>query len=53
MVGLEWKANEQESMTDPLLAPLQAREHREIGGVLVDIAKAGNTRRTAPRPVVF
>ena len=29
---------------DPLLAPLKADEHREVGGVLVDIAKAGNVR---------
>jgi hypothetical protein len=32
------------SATDPLLAPLKADEHRELGGVLVDIAKAGNVR---------
>jgi hypothetical protein len=29
---------------DPLLAPVQADEHREVGGVLVDIARAGNVR---------
>jgi hypothetical protein len=30
--------------TNPLLAPLKADEHREVGDVLVDIAKAGNVR---------
>ena len=32
------------SATDPLLAAMKADEHREIGGVQVDIAKAGNVR---------
>jgi len=32
------------SAADPLLAPLKADQHREVGGVLVDIAKAGNVR---------
>jgi len=30
--------------TDPLLAPVQSAEHREIGGVQIDIARAGNVR---------
>jgi len=30
--------------SDPLLAPLQADEHKEIGGVTVDIAQAGKVR---------
>jgi hypothetical protein len=30
--------------TDPLLAPMQGAEHREIGGVQLDIAPAGNCR---------
>ena len=32
------------SNIDPLLAPMQADEHRENGGVLVDIARIGNVR---------
>ena len=32
------------SNTDPLLAPMKADEHRENGGVLVDIARIGNVR---------
>jgi hypothetical protein len=32
------------SANDPLLAPLKADEHREVGGVLVDVAKTGNVR---------
>ena len=31
-------------MSNPLTAPMQADEHREIGGVLVDVARAGNAR---------
>jgi hypothetical protein len=30
--------------TDPLLAPIKADEHRDVGGVQVDISKAGNVR---------
>ena len=30
--------------SDPLLAPVAADEHKEIGGVRVDIARAGNVR---------
>jgi hypothetical protein len=30
--------------TDPLLAPVQSDEHREVGGVQIDIARAGNVR---------
>jgi hypothetical protein len=29
---------------DPLLAPMKADEHREIGGVQVDVARAGSAR---------
>ena len=32
------------SATDPLLAPMQGTEHREIGGVQLDIARAGSGR---------
>jgi hypothetical protein len=32
------------SAADPLLAPLKADQHREVGGVLVDIANAGTVR---------
>lgn len=32
------------STTSPLLAPMTADEHREVGGVQVDISKAGNVR---------
>lgn len=32
------------SNTDPLLAPMKADEHRDIGGVQVDISRAGNVR---------
>ena len=32
------------SATDPLLAPMQGAEHREIGGVQLDIARAGAGR---------
>ncbi len=31
-------------MDDPLLAPVEGAEHREIGGVQVDIFRAGNGR---------
>lgn len=31
-------------MTDPLLAPIPAAEHREIGGVQLDVARAGAAR---------
>ena len=30
--------------TDPLLAPMKADEHKEIGGVQVDVARTGNVR---------
>ncbi len=30
--------------TNPLLAPVKADEHREVGGVQVDISKTGNVR---------
>ena len=29
---------------DPLLAPVEADEHKDVGGVQVDIARAGNVR---------
>ena len=32
------------SVTDPLLAPMQGAEHREIGVVQLDIARAGTGR---------
>ena len=32
------------SATDPLLAPMQGAEHREVGGVQLDIARAGAGR---------
>ena len=32
------------SASDPLLAPVKADEHRDVGGVRVDISKAGNVR---------
>ena len=32
------------STADPLLAPMKADEHRDNGGVLVDIARIGNVR---------
>ena len=32
------------SATDPLLAPMQADERHDIGGVQVDISQAGNAR---------
>ena len=32
------------STTNPLLAPMKADEHRDVGGVQVDITKAGNVR---------
>lgn len=32
------------STTDALLAPVKADEHREIGGVQVDVARTGNVR---------
>jgi hypothetical protein len=32
------------STTNPLLAPMKADEHREVGGVQIDISKAGNVR---------
>jgi hypothetical protein len=32
------------SASDPLLAPVNADEHRGVGGVQVDISKAGNVR---------
>ena len=32
------------SATDPLLAPMKADEHHDVGGVQVDISKAGNVR---------
>ena len=30
--------------SDPLLAPIKADEHRDVGGVQVDISRAGNVR---------
>jgi hypothetical protein len=30
--------------TDPLLAPMKETEHREIGGVQLDVARAGTSR---------
>ena len=32
------------SLTDPLLAPMEADERHHLGGVQVDIARAGNVR---------
>jgi hypothetical protein len=32
------------NISDPLLTPMQADEHRDVGGVQVDIARAGNVR---------
>jgi hypothetical protein len=32
------------SKADPLLAPMKADEHREIGGVQVDVVRTGNVR---------
>src|SRR6266404_1773212 len=32
------------STPDPLLAPIPGADHREIGGVQLDIARAGNAR---------
>lgn len=32
------------STTNPILAPMTADEHREVGGVQVDITKTGNVR---------
>ena len=32
------------STTDPLLAPIQGAEHREIGGLQLDVARAGRSR---------
>ncbi len=32
------------SVTDALLAPMEADEHRDVGGVQVDIARTGNVR---------
>ena len=31
-------------MDDPLLAPIEGADHREIGGAGIDIARAGNGR---------
>lgn len=31
-------------MNDPLLAPIEGAEHREIGGVILDAARAGEAR---------
>jgi hypothetical protein len=31
-------------MSDPLLAPIEGAEHREIGGVQLDVARAGAAR---------
>ena len=31
-------------MVNPLTAPMQADEHQEVGGVVVDVAHAGNAR---------
>jgi len=32
------------SAGDPLLAPVKADEHREVGGVQVDVSRTGNVR---------
>ena len=32
------------NVNDPLLAPMNADEHREVGGVLVDVVRAGTVR---------
>jgi hypothetical protein len=32
------------TVTDALLAPMEADEHRDVGGVQVDIARTGNVR---------
>jgi hypothetical protein len=32
------------NVTDPLLAPVEADEHRELGGVQVDVARTGACR---------
>jgi hypothetical protein len=32
------------SPTDPLLAPIEKAEHREIGGVQLDVVRAGDSR---------
>ncbi len=32
------------SVNDPLLAPIQASEHRDVGGIQLDILRAGNGR---------
>jgi hypothetical protein len=32
------------NVTDPLLAPIEADEHREVGGVQVDVARTGACR---------
>ncbi len=32
------------NVTDPLLAPVEADEHREMGGVQVDVARTGACR---------
>jgi hypothetical protein len=32
------------NVTDPLLAPVEADEHREVGGVQVDVARTGACR---------
>ncbi len=33
-----------DALTDPLLGPMEADEHRDVGGVQVDIARTGNVR---------
>ena len=32
------------SVNDPLLAPMEADEHKEVGGVQVDVVRAGTAR---------
>ena len=32
------------SSTDPLLAPMKEADHREIGGIQLDVARAGGSR---------
>src|SRR6266478_4590741 len=35
---------EEANMSDALLATIEADEHREVGGVQIDIARTGNVR---------
>jgi hypothetical protein len=41
-------------MSDELLAPIKGSEHREVGGVAVDVVPVGNCRvKREVYPVVF